>query len=341
VYHSNGTVNYREAGYRDGKHKPKTVTSYIDEETFIRLTLGGTSFRRTPIFIYKQTTTKMCNTHFYGDNMEFQKQKYTHRAKVLLKVPVMIEVECTALLEADDHDEAMQMAEFLHHKRGETFKLIDLKLAETQPRDFYREALLVASAENFSPDDSKALEMVRVVDDDGDAQDVPVVYPIGQDEYLEHQEYIVDEEGQLEHQKLQARERELATHGFWGYVTGHDRYKREEESPTGFMGLTQGLPQTMNHPNLQIVIRLDDTPKHEAIKKTFLAAVSLIRERGRVYTHNSVHTDIIPNYPIKFIAAKCRDENVMRMIFPDVNGGLEPHQMNMVKRIQYEKTGYE
>lgn len=88
-------------------------------------------------------------------------------------------------------------------------------------------------------------------------------------------------------------------------ATGHDIH-------------THGLPAKYGHPDLQIVIPL---PEDVALG-IFWAVVHKI-EDGAMFFPGMRASEIVKGYDVKFVMAKECDRDVLRIILPDKEGGLD------------------
>jgi hypothetical protein len=95
--------------------------------------------------------------------------------------------------------------------------------------------------------------------------------------------------------------------------------------PYEFNCHTHGLMKTYNHPDLQIVLRLNP-----AIAQNILSSFVEQIKSGTQFQHGSLVNHIIRNFNVLLINAVEDGRNVLRIILPDKEGNLEPQEMTEV-----------
>ena len=93
---------------------------------------------------------------------------------------------------------------------------------------------------------------------------------------------------------------------------------------------THGLAESLNHPDLQILLSLDPQTSHHIIN----GVVDRIRE-GESFSDGMVVEGLIKNFPVKFIDAKEGNRDILRIILPDPNGKLDLDEIDEKYAIQY------
>lgn len=127
-------------------------------------------------------------------------------------------------------------------------------------------------------------------------------------------------------QKQRAWEQEaLENQGWFAHFTNDERYI------TGANYHTHGLPATMNHMDLQIVIPMSMKTAHGI----FTGVVDLIKE-GKVFKDGDTTDKVIKFFKVKFVEMTENDRQVLRIILPDQRGNLEPWEMEGNMALQYE-----
>lgn len=80
---------------------------------------------------------------------------------------------------------------------------------------------------------------------------------------------------------------------------------------------THGVLEKYNHPDLQVVLPLNQQLAHYVMWEL----VNLIKS-GKTFKAGDISEEVISNYSVYFINAYENDRNVIRMIMPDKNGTL-------------------
>jgi len=105
----------------------------------------------------------------------------------------------------------------------------------------------------------------------------------------------------------------------------------DDEYPYGVNYHTHGLPETYNHPDLQIVLSLDPMTAHKII----CTAVDKIKNGAR-FDEGEAYDNILANYKVKFILVRETDRQVLRMILPDKEGRLDILDIDEQYQEQYQ-----
>lgn len=100
-------------------------------------------------------------------------------------------------------------------------------------------------------------------------------------------------------------------------------------TPYHFNYHTHGLKESFDHPDLQIVLTLKSEIAHSIVSEV----VEHIKE-GKKFKHGDLASGIIraadpdKEYLVLFINAVENNRNILRIILPDVEGNLEPQDMD-------------
>jgi hypothetical protein len=136
-------------------------------------------------------------------------------------------------------------------------------------------------------------------------------------------EGLTDE--QIEQHQRQWEQEALEKQGWFGHYCNDERY------PTGANYHTHGLPATMNHMDLQLVVPLDMKTAHGI----FTGVVDLIKE-GKVFHDGDTADKVVRGYRVKFIEMTEGERQVLRIILPDQRGNLEQWEIEGNLALQYE-----
>ena len=139
-------------------------------------------------------------------------------------------------------------------------------------------------------------------------------------------ECLVCEHGLDKAQQIEAEA--ITKYGWYAhYVTGDETDIRANYH-------THGLPETHNHPDLQIVFPINPRIAHSLIWN----AVRLI-EAGTTLKNGDIIKKIAGGgFKVAFIDATECDRPVLRMILPDKNGKLAKEEIEGTFQIQYDLT---
>lgn len=96
----------------------------------------------------------------------------------------------------------------------------------------------------------------------------------------------------------------------------------DDSSPTGINYHTHGLPETLNHPDIQIVLPISPMVFGPIIHSVF----DFIKEGNKLEVEKK-YSNFLKDYDVEFAWAIENDRDVLRMILPDVNGGLSKDTM--------------
>lgn len=94
---------------------------------------------------------------------------------------------------------------------------------------------------------------------------------------------------------------------------------------------THGLPESCDHPDIQVVLALDPNITHAVV-----AGIIEEIKKGTKYQPNTRYSKIIKNLDVIFIEATESDRKVLRLVFPDANGNLEKEKMAPDFATQYD-----
>lgn len=105
--------------------------------------------------------------------------------------------------------------------------------------------------------------------------------------------------------------------------------ERDDDSPTSINIHTHGLEETFNHPDIQLVLPLDNVAYLKLLSKLVESIKSGMRfEQGLIYS-------IEKNIDITFVRAKEAGRDILRVVLPDEHGNLEKDAMHLPYELQY------
>ena len=117
----------------------------------------------------------------------------------------------------------------------------------------------------------------------------------------------------------------LTERGFYVHYVGGD-----PTSPTNFNAHTHGL-ERLNHLNFQFIVQLPQQVGHN-----ILCTLAEWVKEGQRFESGQLVEHVIRGFPIKLVEASEDDRKVLRIIFPDPKGNLEPDEMNEQYVVQYQ-----
>lgn len=111
----------------------------------------------------------------------------------------------------------------------------------------------------------------------------------------------------------------------------------EENSPSGYNFHTHGLPETYDHPNIQIVYPIPP----DVFQSVINSAVGAIKDRGVKFELNVAYDHILEGMNVQFAWAVEEGRDVLRMILPDQDGETMMELMKAPYSSQWEGTSNE
>jgi len=119
----------------------------------------------------------------------------------------------------------------------------------------------------------------------------------------------------------------MKEYGWYSHIV-FDDFK---QVPNGINIHTHGIAISFDHPDFQVCVPLDGNIAQEILGNL----VYLIKD-GKRFSSNEYYFDIIETWPITFIEATESRRPVLRLIFPDQDGCLDPEGMKDPFRTQYQ-----
>lgn len=116
----------------------------------------------------------------------------------------------------------------------------------------------------------------------------------------------------------------LIEYGFYIDVVGDD-----PSSPTGFNAHTHGLDQYNDHLDFQVVLQLPVQVVHSV-----LSSMATSVKNGEVFENGQ--SFVKHKFPYKIVEVEESDRKVLRIIFPDFKGNIEPDKMIDSFALQYK-----
>lgn len=120
----------------------------------------------------------------------------------------------------------------------------------------------------------------------------------------------------------------IKEYGFYTHVVGSD-----SDYPFGFNMHTHGLPDSFDHPDLQIVY-----PIHPPMLNGFLHVLVDWIKKGNTIEAGKNYDFILDKYDVLFTWATENERDVLRMILPDAQGNLESSKIDTKYRDQWKDT---
>lgn len=121
----------------------------------------------------------------------------------------------------------------------------------------------------------------------------------------------------------------LKEYGFYTHYVPDD----DEDSPTQINIHTHGLPDSFDHPDLQIVVPLEPQTASQILHDI----VSWIKKGNEVKV-NTPYSFFIKGMDVMFTWAVECDRDVLRLILPDTKGKLLPDEIQDPFSSQWEGT---
>jgi len=111
--------------------------------------------------------------------------------------------------------------------------------------------------------------------------------------------------------------------GWYAHIVQDD-----PRTPYGLNYHTHGMVESFDHPDLQVVLKIDPRTVHSCIHNV----VKQIKA-GKKFKHGDRADEVIRSaidieYQVMFVNAVEGGRNVLRVIFPDAAGNLEPQDMD-------------
>ena len=128
---------------------------------------------------------------------------------------------------------------------------------------------------------------------------------------------------------LMAWEKEMMKKHGW-YI----HFVFDDDTPFNTNIHTHGLVETYKHRDVQIC-----APLSQETAQAILAGLVQRIKAGDKFAAGEKVFELIQNYPVTFIKATENDREVLRIIFPDETGNLDPNEMNEVWARQYDVLG--
>lgn len=106
-----------------------------------------------------------------------------------------------------------------------------------------------------------------------------------------------------------------------------------KHAPNGVNIHTHGISASFDHPDFQICV-----PLNENIAQEILANLVEMIKSGKKFSADEYYFDVIETWPITFIQTSECGRTVLRLIFPDTDGCLDPDEMKDPFKIQYQQV---
>jgi len=126
-------------------------------------------------------------------------------------------------------------------------------------------------------------------------------------------------------QFLREQEEMMKKYGWFAHYVNDD-----SEYVLGINYHTHGLPETYDHPDLQIVFPLEPKLAHSL----FWNVINKIKD-GEHFKDGDTAEGIVKGYSVKFMEAVENDRTVLRIILPDKSGNLERKDLTEQLAKQY------